>query len=387
MFLSALKKSGVQAGDRIAICLPHDERLPSLFFDIWNLGACCCPINPKLPPLVRAQYLERLNPSLCIDSFDTFAQAIRRPGASPDLLLFTSGSTGTPKIAALCLKNLIASAEGANAALDLKAGDEWLLQLPLYHIGGIAILFRCLTSGAKITFGGTNITHLSAVPTQLYRSSPIYPKLRCLLVGGAPVATYSAHLPIYVTYGLTEMSSLVVARHHPPSIDGTLYLGPPLPGREVLISEEGEILVKGPCLFQGYWENGVLTPPPEWFATGDIGIMHPQEGLTILGRKDWQFISGGENIQPEEIERELLQLPGVEQAVVVPRNDPQYGKRPVAVIQGSLDFLTMQKKLESRLPKYKVPTALFVVKDFPKKGLKIDRNTIFNFVSNSLTDL
>lgn len=381
-FESPLKKAGVQAGDRIAICLPHDERLPSLFFAIWDLGASVCPLNPKLPPLVLARYLERLAPSLCIDSFDSFPQAKRCQGVSPDLLLFTSGSTGTPKIAALSIENLMASAKGSVDALDLRAGDEWLVQLPLYHVGGIAILFRCLVAGAKAAFGGTQITHLSAVPTQLYQATPVYPKLRCLLLGGAPVRSYPERLPVYVTYGLTEMSSLVVARRAPPCIDGRFYLGDPLPGRTLKLVGE-EIFVGGPCLFQGYWEGGLLTPAPEWFPTGDLGHVHPQEGLTVLGRKDWQFISGGENIQPEEIERELLNIPGVEEAAVFPWPDEQYGHRPVAVIQGVLDLATMRASL--KLPKYKIPTRLLVLKNFPKNGLKINKKLIFEFVSNSFT--
>jgi O-succinylbenzoic acid--CoA ligase len=378
-----LKKSGIQAGDRIAVCLPQDERLPHLLFALWDLGASVCPINPKLPLALRAEYLKRIDPSACIDCWEKFPVAQRRPGTSPDLLLFTSGSTGIPKIAALSTHQLLANAKGAINALDLKPNDEWLVQLPLYHVGGIAILFRCLVAKAKAVFGGMGVTHLSAVPTQLYRASPVYPRLRCLLLGGAPVSRYNPKLPIYISYGLTEMGSVVAARECPPQIDGHYYLGAPLPGREVKIGETGEILVKGPCLFQGYWEEGQLTPPPEWFPTGDIGHIDPREGLTVLGRKDWQFISGGENIQPEEIEKELLLIPGIEEAVVVPQPDPEYGQRPVAVVQGQLDLKTMQTFLETRLPKYKIPVALFRLESLPKKGLKVDRKRIFESVSNS----
>ncbi len=325
-------------------------QLIALFFACFRQNKSIFPINPRLP-----------------------LDVIKPPHVPPQsLLLFTSGSTAAPKIAVLSLANLLANASGAIQALDLRPKDQWLLSLPLYHVGGIGILIRCILARATMVLGDSpNITHLSYIPTHLYRATPIYKKLRCLLLGGAPILTIPDRLPIYTTYGLTEMGSMV-------TLNGQL-----LPNREVQIAPDGEILVRGPCLFQGYL--GEESPNKDWFATGDLGRYKKE--LVITGRKDWMFISGGENIQPEEIERELLCLPEVIEAVVLPKDDAEFGKRPVAVVQARFQFnlKRMQSALVNVLPKYKIPIALYLVDEIPKKNnFKIDRFILTQHINNQL---
>ncbi len=123
-----------------------------------------------------------------------------------------------------------------------------------------------------------------------------------------------------------------------------------------------------------------------WFATGDLGCFCNEEGVAIVGRKDWQFISGGENIQPEEIERELRALPQIEEVVVIPIADDEFGARPAAVIcsnDSTFDLKKLQNALRNRLPKYKIPIALFSMDEFPKNGLKIDRKKIFEIIDKT----
>lgn len=346
--------------------LPKNSNVPILnphvahFFAAWRRGSCICPLNSRLPSSQIEECKKRLAGT-----------------STSSLLLFTSGSTGTPKIASLSLSNLIASAHGAVEFLDLKPNDQWLLSLPLFHVGGIGIMMRCILARATITLMETpDITHLSYVPTQLYRSTPVYKNLRCLLLGGAPIHTIPERLPIYASYGLTEMSSLVTATYRPANN----HVGHPLPGREIRIADDGEILVRGSCLFQGYYENGKITPPDNWFKTGDLGKWCPRDGLAITGRKDWQFISGGENIQPEEIERELLTIPTIQEAVVIPKNDPEFGQRPIAIVKGTATLDQIRSILQDKLPKYKIPIALIYIDEMPKIGLKIDRRKLlFNF--------
>ncbi len=319
-----------------------DEKMPAQmiaqFFAAWRRDESIFPTNPRLPEVPQAK------------------------GPPKSVLIRTSGSTGAPKIAVLSLENLIANAKGAIPTLDLRAADQWKLSLPLYHVGGIGIVMRCILARATIVLDDSpGITHLSCVPTHLYRATPIYKKLRCLLVGGAPIPNYP--YPISATYGLTEMSSMVTLN------------GEVLPGRELSLADDGEILVKGPCLFQGYLGE---EPPKDWFATGDLGRF-VRGKLEILGRKDWMFISGGENIQPEEIERELLFLPEVAEAVVMPKDDEEFGKRPIAFVraQAPFDLHQMQTALSKRLPKYKIPIELHIVDEFPRKNdLKIDRKEL-----------
>jgi O-succinylbenzoic acid--CoA ligase len=306
------------------------------FFSAFRKNSPLFPVNPRLP-----------NPHI-------------PSNLPPHLLLYTSGSTGMPKIAILTQQNLIAN---ALATVDLKPGDQWKLSLPLYHVGGIGILFRCILARATIVLDDSpDITHLSYVPTHLYRACPVYKKLRCLLLGGAPISSVPTNLPIFTTYGLTEMASMVTLNNQI------------LPGREVRLSSENEILVKGPMLFQGYLGEN---PPSEWFATGDLGKW--DNGLVITGRKDWMFISGGENIQPEEIEQTLLTIPEIYEAAVVGKEDPEFGKRPVAFVVTTLSEKMIRKKLESLLPKYKIPVAFHFMNELPKKNFKICRSELKNW--------
>ncbi len=353
----------------IPIAEPLSWRTIALFFGAWRKGSSVCPLNLRLPK-------EKLEQQMA---------ACKSLSPEYPLYLYTSGSTGIPKLACFSLSNFIESAIPAIEALDLRPNDQWLLSLPIFHVGGIGILFRCILARAVIAIDSTpDITHLSYVPAQLYRSSPVYKKLRCLMLGGASIASYPPKLPVYMTYGLTEMSSLVCVRHHPPLLNGHYYLGHSLKGREIKIGSDGEIWVRGSCRFQGYWENGKMVSSADWFPTKDLGHYDPKEGLAIIGRKDWQFISGGENIQPEEIERELIALPQVSEAVVIPIADPEFGMRPVAVVKShsSFSLKEMQEALKPKLPKYKIPIKLYLVDEIPKTGLKIDRTALVRFISS-----
>ena len=381
-FANFLQTKGVGWGDRVALLHPPCIEVIALFFAVWRIGASICPLSPRLPLLQREEALQKLKPKLFIDAFpiDCQVNTSTYPLLEPSLLIFTSGSSGNPKIATLSLKTLLTNALSSIEKFDLKCNDSWLLNLPLYHVGGIGILLRCVLAQAKISFNPKDptITHISVVPTQLYRATPIYPQLRCLLIGGAPTASFPERLPCYLSYGLTEMGSVVAASFKPTSPN---LVGFPLEHREIKITSDGEILVRGDCLFQGYWENGKPYLPlleGGWFATGDLGFYGPQ-GLLITGRKDWQFISGGENIQPEEIEKHLLYFPGILDAAVIPRYDPEFGYRPIAYLACSNPLISIEKIrdfLLERLPRFKIPIAYFFLDELPKIGIKIDRKSL-----------
>ena len=156
--------------------------------------------------------------------------------------------------------------------------------------------------------------------------------------------------------------------------------GQVLRGREVSISGEGEILVRGETLFAGYVEGGKLDLPLDtdgWFHTGDLGELDENGSLHVLGRRDNLFISGGENIQPEEIEEVLCRLDSIDEAVVVPVPDPEFGHRPVAFVRtagnGPGD---LAPKLREFLPGFKIPTAFHPWPGNTHRGIKPDRNTL-----------
>jgi O-succinylbenzoic acid--CoA ligase len=215
------------------------------------------------------------------------------------------------------------------------------------------------------------------------------PKRPCpttLLIGGAPLVeplylqAKERGLHLCLTYALTEMSSTVLLTFHPVWRGAAPLLGHPLEGRELKI-EDNELFVRGRSLFAGY--GRIPSPPSDWFATGDTAIFDPQLGFAITGRKDFQFFSGGENIQPEEIEAVLLSHPLVEQAIVVPQPDPEFGARPAAFVRTAASLEELMAFAKCMLPTYKVPVSFFPLPE--QESLKPNRKALSRKIFN-LTD-
>ena len=184
-----------------------------------------------------------------------------------------------------------------------------------------------------------------------------------------------------MSYGLTEMASQATATRPGdlPSRIGSA--GRVLPHREIKISTDGEICVRGETRFLGYIEGDRLSSPFEadgWFKTGDLGSIDGDGYLAVLSRRDNLFISGGENIQPEEIERVLCGGGDVLEAVVVPVPHERYGFRPAAFVRmapgRTLDEKALSGSLRELLPGFKVPDHFYT---WPESGdlesLKTDR--------------
>jgi O-succinylbenzoic acid--CoA ligase len=278
------------------------------------------------------------------------------------------------------------------------------LSLPLYHVGGLGIVFRMLLGGGTVvipeckedmdtTVARYGITHVSLVSTQLYRwlaqgvSKKTTSTLKAVLVGGGPVPASlvkrasQAGLPLFTTYGSTEMASQITTTA-PKDPGNRLFTSGKLLEFRNLKVDAGEILVKGKTLFKGYVSQGKVTLPVDnegWFRTGDMGALDGKSYLAFRGRKDNMFISGGENITPEEIEMQLCLIPRIARALVVPIKDNEFGFRPVAFVKTlgnkSLDHEALAADLEKHLPRFKVPLAFY---EWPKEedqgGIKPDRS-------------
>ncbi|ELU09806.1 hypothetical protein CAPTEDRAFT_114256, partial [Capitella teleta] len=318
-------------------------------------------------------------------------------------LIATSGTTGIPKAVAHSYKNHYFSALGSMHTLPLSYGDTWLLSLPLFHVGGLAIVMRCLLAGATMTLLDNKperklnldevlvrhrLTHLSLVNTQLFRliqsGLSLYDVgVRYILLGGGVASprllekVKAQGVSVLTTYGMTEMASQICTGE-PLFTDSGVTSGAVLPWREVRLSD-GEILVRGETLAKGYYESGAITSLSDsrgWFHTGDKGLWFNGQ-IQICGRMDNMLISGGENIHPEEIEQALLTLPEIVQAVVVSMADPEFGMRPVAYVQtvdGTLNEPFTKERLAGKIAKFKVPVH---VRLFPEQiaesGIKINR--------------
>ncbi len=423
---SALHQLGLKKGDKCAIFASPSADYVETLFALWALGAIAVPMNTRLPHAQLFDMLRQIKCSYVIsdtinlpEPFKTIQLAAAQSNDTsntteeikflfdaPATIIFTSGSTGRGKACQHTIGNHVFSAAGSNQNISLLPGESWLLSLPLYHVAGIAVLFRCLLSGAAIAIPtverslAENIlrlepTHLSLVATQLQQlvqQPALLPRLqgaRAILLGGSafpqPLITKALDfkLPIYKSYGSTEMASQITTTG--PNEAGSRFhtSGKLLPYRDLTIKHDGEILVKGKTLFQGYLQDDQIFPIVDkdgWFHTGDLGRIDEQGYLTVLGRKDNMFISGGENIYPEEIERVLESYDGIEQAFVVPVENDTYGQRPVAFIKLKADYKLSDfsiDELRTRLPGYKIPDHFFVWPNI-EDGLKPDRTALKN---------
>ncbi|MCF7922068.1 MAG: o-succinylbenzoate--CoA ligase [Candidatus Marinimicrobia bacterium] len=422
---TGFSRRGIQPGQRVALgVLPAIEMIIS----IW---ACMLaniivfPLNVRFPRASILEILADVKPALTLSTMAyphfatmTFAELQQEaeqmdPVDPPPFkvtdatsLLMTSGSSGRVKFVQHSHQNHIQSALGSSQNIPLGLSDRWLLSLPLYHIGGLSIMFRTVLAGAALIIPEEkhstlrdielqDITHVSLVATQLQRflrdeSGPgILSGMKAILLGGSAIPhsliqkSLEYALPIHVSYGSTEMASQIATTsgdHRDAALAGS---GKVLPGRELIISHEGEILVKGETLAQGYLENRQLIELRDedgWFHTGDVGYVNVWGELTVTGRMDNQFISGGENVQPEHIERILCKIPGILSAMVIPQADDEFGSRPVAYLEVSPTVPTgeeINQKLRNSLPGYMLPIAYYELpRELIDKHLKISRQDL-----------
>ncbi len=392
-------QQGIKAGDRAAFVTETSVNSIITFFALLEIGASPCLLSTRLPLEKIPTYLSAARSSFFLDVKTSSAEKCKTDFVSEkqEILLFTSGSSGSPKLASLNVEHFVASAGSSNIALSLTPENCWLLTVPLFHVSGLSILFRCLLQGSSIVLtsdllsGHPFASHVSLVPTQLLRvlekASP-FPHLKCALIGGAPISesliqkALEKKMPLYLTYGMTELASQITMTSKSDALL-PLHLGKPLPGKELSFASDGEILVRGSSLFNGY--DTLLGPQKKligdgWFATGDLGAFDANGNLKYKGRKDNLFISGGENIYPEPIEEALGTIKGVLQAIVVPLDDLEFGKRPVAFVHMEDPMLSKEEfheRLIHLLPKFCLPIHFF---PFPKqlleKGFKVKRSEL-----------
>lgn len=329
-------------------------------------------------------------------------------------LVPTSGTTGSPRLAELSERALSAAARASARHLGVE-DDRWLVALPLAHVGGLMILVRSLLARTAIvlfdpapsllsrldelvrTLRDAEITLLSLVPAVLERLlAPPHTwqppaSLRAVLVGGAPcpVTTLrTAHergIPVLTTYGLTEACGQVATRAYsarwdaPRTTSPLAPAGTPLDGVSVRLSEQGVIELRGPALFSGYAGEPGSDPGSGWFTTRDRGLFTPDGEITISGRTSDLIITGGENVDPSEVEAALASVPGVLSACVVGVADPTFGEVVAALLVvtagGPVPTLeSLGTALRPLLASFKLPRRLLLVPELPLlPSGKIDR--------------
>jgi acyl-CoA synthetase (AMP-forming)/AMP-acid ligase II len=342
--------------------------------------------------------------------------------ARPDqvaLLAYTSGTTGRPKGVPLTHRQLTVSIRAAMAAWRWQADDVLVHALPLYHQHGLSGVHAALIAGGTVHIrskfsaeslvqaaAATRASVLFAVPT-IYQALADSPAalagglrgLRLAVCGSAPLSpTLAARLPAVlgrlplVRYGTTESGLNVSNPVADPRAD---TVGVPLPGVLVRIraadddadpGADGEIQVRGPHVFSGYWHDaagtGAAFTPDGWFRTGDIGAVDPAAGhLVIRGRTKEMIISGGLNVYPREVEIALEVHPSVAEAAVAGVPDERWGERVTAwvVLRDGHEFDEAAVIAHARtlLAGYKCPKRVFRLAELPRNQLgKILRSAL-----------
>jgi len=341
----------------------------------------------------------RLNQAECAAQ----AQSIGHvpPAGEAALILFTSGTTGAPKAARLARDNLEASARAANEVLQVDARSRFLCVLPLFHVGGLGILFRCQLAGATVVlherFDAEAVarelregaTHASLVANTLARvldQGTSFPPV-IVAVGGGPVPrgllerSRAAGLRVVQTWGMTETCSMATCER-PDEADGS-SAGPALPGFDVRIGSDSEIVVRGPALMRGYLGHELLRGG--FFRTGDLGSLDDRGRLIVHARRNDLIVSGGENVYPAEVEAALLAHPAVHETAVLPAPDEKWGQVGVAYVVTSAPENELREFLRGRIAAYKMPARFVQMAELPRNaGGKVDRIKLASSISREV---
>ena len=328
--------------------------------------------------------------------------------ARPDhaaLIGFTSGTTGAPKGAVLSHANLLASVESVRTAWRWVPDDRLVHCLPVFHAHGLCVgIYGTLSAGgsavllpgfepdpmldaaarhsASLFFGVPTMYHRLAAADRVRELA----RLRLCVSGSAPLAAElhrrvsdATGQAVLERYGMTETLMNVSNPYDGERRPGTV--GFPLPGVEVTLADDDEILVRGPNVFSGYWERldataASFSPDPRgggpWFHTGDLGAVSEDGYLSILGRSKELIISGGYNVYPAEVEAVLLGHPEVLDVAVTGTASDEWGEVVTAWVVTGHDSPApggLAEYAAERLAPYKCPRLVHVVTDLPRNAL------------------
>jgi O-succinylbenzoic acid--CoA ligase len=308
------------------------------------------PLPPELPRAALEKRLEQLPADVIFpeDLPNAIAEPVAlRPKNGIWAVIFTSGTSGDPKGVALTGAALEAS---ARAHASHNGASDWLLDLPLYSVGGLSVITRALfletaialaspkfsAEETKAWLASGRVKGLSVVPTMLQRlldAGADLARAHTILLGGSATVpallerAVKAGAPVRATYGMTEHASQIATEKK--AGEGLV----PLPGVEVQVID-GEVHVRSPALAAGYFRNGAFEALPlenGFFATGDLGELSNGK-LFVRGRKSDVIVSGGKKIHPLAVEALLARLPGVADCAIAGVPDPEWGECAVAAV-------------------------------------------------------
>ena len=423
-FAASFAERGLQRGDRVATLTGNTPEHVAVFFACARLGLILAPLSWRLTAPELAYQLENSEPALFLvePEYEELADATSRPfeplavpttsnsllldsaqDDDPLLLVYTSGTTGKPKGALLTHANCFWTNVGFDVATGISGDDVVLQVLPQFHCGGWNV--QALLSwwkGARVVLERTfepdrclelieskRITTTMGVPANyLFMSqSPRFAtadlsSLRRAVVGGAsmPVALLETWrergVEIVQGYGLTEAAPNVLCLPPEDAVRKAGFAGKPYPQVEVALSDENELLVRGPNVFAGYWRNPEATEETMidgWLRTGDLAERDDEGYYRISGRLKEMYISGGENVYPAEVEDALLSIGGVADVAVLGVPDERWGEVGMAFVVlepgASLSAEDIIESSRERLARFKVPASVRFLDELPRSGM------------------
>lgn len=443
--VSWLQEQGLRSGDILCVQLPKSPHLLYLLLAGLAMGVPVLPLNDRYTASEITYYIKDVRAKLSIvmiepedwdgqvllaDDLPTefsFKENVELTPISDDalaLLLYTSGTTGKPKGAMISHGNLTASVQALHEAWQWTSEDKLLHLLPLFHVHGLVVAqFGALYANActlwmpkKWTpeevvrvWQVDDISICMMVPTIVHRllsveSVPSLPRLRLVTSGSAPLPVH-AHQQfqslfgrhIVERYGMTEVGIVLSNPYPEDQRAGTV--GFPLgdmqfkivdeTGRQLQCGEVGELLISGPSVISGYWQQPDATSSTivdGWLRSGDLASLDKDGYYSIVGRSKDLIISGGFNVYPTEVERVLLEINGVQQIAVVGLPSDEWGEVVVAVVIGDVDWSDIQAVSQAKLAPYKRPRFLVVVEEFPRNAMgKVQKAKLRNLVKQKLS--
>jgi O-succinylbenzoic acid--CoA ligase len=425
-----LLAGGIKPGHHVAALASNSPEYVVLIHALIKIGAVLIALNTRLTFEELAWQIQGADVDYLIydDAFASTAEKLNKKGFSfrqlaaadlvvdhlpqtfafdnPQSIIFTSGTTGEPKGAVLTIGNHFWSATASAFRLGLSPDDRWSLCLPLYHVGGMAIILRSCLYGTAVVlhrdFSAHQIasviehqavTMISLVPTMLHRlmetSLTQLAKLRVILLGGGAASpslirgSLDAGLNIVTTYGLTETASQVatstlenvaekIGRAGKPLMFTQLQIESP-DGQILPDGEIGEIVVSGPTVMGGYYHHPEATRSvlqDGYLRTGDMGYLDADGDLWVVQRRTDLIVSGGENVYPSEVESVLEQHPDIREACVIGIEHAVWGQQVAAAVvlhHGLvLSSDTVQQHCRTLLAGYKIPRVIQFVNTFPR---------------------
>ncbi len=408
----------------IPILFSNSIEFIKLILALWNKGLTPVPINTRwtekeIESIVIKHNFDLIfyehefsdkvkNLSIQKFSFDEIfsfqSSEVERISNDEALVIFTSGSSGEPKGVLHTFNSLANSIVNGESILNQNISNRWLASLPFYHIGGFQIFCRALSNGCEIIipenletdslqFATENFhpTHISLVSTQLQRlldsNTKVSNSLKVTLIGGGfseddllVRANEKGWKPIRV-YGSSETASFITAATVDEIKLKPLTVGKPVKNVSINISEEDEVLISSNSLFKQYLNN-----PEETKLKLKNGVYHSadsgrieDEYLFIEARRNDLIITGGENVNPYEVEKALLKIDDIKEACVFAMEDELWGQKVCAAIVTSkkLNEKTIKDLLGKELASFKIPKEIFFIDEFPKTSLgKIEREKV-----------